>query len=410
MSMEHPKKILFIHHGKGLGGAPLSLLYLVQQLPKHLYQPVVAFLHHSEAVSLFKKNNIPICGPINWNDFPHTKIWHFKWYHLHHLCRAILHTFVTFFFIAPRLYQQEQPALVHLNTSSLIAWAGAAWLRNIPVVWHIREPLADGYLGLRKAFIRFCVEIFAIKIIAISQHDGEPWAKSKKLSIIYNAVPADRFDYTITATTFKQEHLAANQPSVLFVGGCSQEKGTLPLLKSFELVLKQLPTTKLLLAGYMPIENNKKKQLWTPAIRYGEAVKKIIKKYPNNIEILGIIEDIPTVMAAADVIVFPATVGHFARPIIEAGFMKKPVVASRLAPLEELVIDQKTGLLITTQDNQAWQQAMVLLLSNKEKRLCMGEAAYAFCSERFSLPTQRDKIAKIYATILKGDDNEPLGA
>ena len=55
--MEHPK-ILFIHHGKGIGGAPLSLLYLVEGLLKTTYKPLVVFLHDSDAMTLFKKKNI----------------------------------------------------------------------------------------------------------------------------------------------------------------------------------------------------------------------------------------------------------------------------------------------------------------------------------------------------------------
>ncbi len=407
--MEHRKKILFIHHGKGLGGAPLSLLYLIQQLPSALYQPVVAFLHDSDALALFKKNNIPVLGPLGWQDFPHTKIWHFKWYHCHHLFRAAMHTLVSFFFIAPRLYRQEKPALVHLNTSSLVAWGAAAWFMNIPVVWHIREPLADGYIGLRKAFIRWCVGTFATSIVAISHHDGQPWITSKKLSIIYNAVPVDRFDYTINPSDFRSAHQLSNASCILFVGGTSQEKGTLPLLKAFEKVLTNIPSAKLLIAGYMPTDAPRKYKLRSPSSHYAAEVTMTIKKHANNIILLGPIEHVPTAMAAADVVVFPATVGHFARPIIEAGFMKKPVIASRLAPLDELVINDVTGLLVATADTKAWAHALITLLSSQEKRTIMGQAGYSYCSEKFSLPHQSNQIAQLYAHILKGDHHEPLG-
>ena len=46
------KKILYIHHGKGIGGAPLSLLYLIESLDKQKYHPIVLFLHYSEVVDL----------------------------------------------------------------------------------------------------------------------------------------------------------------------------------------------------------------------------------------------------------------------------------------------------------------------------------------------------------------------
>lgn len=407
--MEQPKKILFIHHGKGLGGAPLSLLYLVQQLPRLLYQPLVAFLHDSAALTLFKKNNIPTTGPLGWYDFPHTKVWWLRWYHVHHLCKAIWHTIVTLFVIAPRLYRRERPTLVHLNTSSLIAWAIAAWVMRIPVVWHIREPLADGYCGLRKAFIRWCVQTFATKIVAISKHDGQPWAGNKKLSIIYNAVPAERFDYTIDPALFCHEHHLQQQKRILFVGGCSQEKGTLVLLQAFEKVLQTLPTAQLLIAGYMP-QANTKQHYFTPASRFKAAVFTLLNRYKNNIVLLGPIEEIPAAMASADVIVFPATIGHFARPIIEAGFMKKPVIATQLAPLDELVIPDITGLLVKPNNPTALANALKILLTDQHKATAMGQAGYDYCTTKFSLLHQRNQIMQLYAHLLKGDHYEPLGS
>ncbi|MBM3893917.1 glycosyltransferase family 4 protein, partial [Candidatus Dependentiae bacterium] len=351
----------------------------------------------------------PTTGPLGWYDFPHTKVWWLRWYHMPHLCKALWHTLVTLLFIAPRLYLDKQPALVHLNTSSLIAWAAAAWAMRIPVVWHIREPLADGYFGIRKAFIRWCVQTFATKIIAISQHDGKPWAGNKKLSIIYNAVPVERFDYAIDPTAFCQQYHLQAQKRILFVGGCSQEKGTLVLLQAFEKVLETIPTAQLLIAGYMP-EKIVHKRFFTPAARFKSAVISLLHRHQKNITLLGAIKEIPAAMASADIIVFPATVGHFARPIIEAGFMKKPVIATAVAPLDELVIPDVTGLLVPSNDPVTLANALKILLTDQHKSTTMGQAGYDYCSVTFSLPLQRDKIMQLYAHLLKGDHYEPLGS
>ena len=83
------KTILYVHHGKGLGGAPLSLLYLIQGLDKNKYEPIVVVLYASEIIDLYKQNNIRVVGPLNIMDFSHTKIWWFRWYHVTMLARAI---------------------------------------------------------------------------------------------------------------------------------------------------------------------------------------------------------------------------------------------------------------------------------------------------------------------------------
>ena len=46
--------ILYIHHGKGLGGAPISLLTLIKALDLTCYRPIVLFLYDSEALKLFR--------------------------------------------------------------------------------------------------------------------------------------------------------------------------------------------------------------------------------------------------------------------------------------------------------------------------------------------------------------------
>src|SRR3972149_5964118 len=110
------KTILFIHHGKGLGGAPLSLLYLIQGLDTTKYQPIVVFLYQSEIIGLYKQNNIQVLGPLHAMDFPHTKIWWLRWYHVFTLTKALKDLFRTIFFVAPKILKSLKPDIIHLNT------------------------------------------------------------------------------------------------------------------------------------------------------------------------------------------------------------------------------------------------------------------------------------------------------
>jgi len=379
MTNKQKTTILFIHHGKGIGGAPLSLLYLVQALDQRFFKPVVLFLHDSDALKMYRELGIETVGPVNRMDFPHTKIWWLRWYHAPMIFRAIKDTLITRFFTAPHWLKKIKPDMVHLNTSSLVAWAIAAHRAKIPVIWHIREPLANGYFGLRKAFVRTCVARYATRIVAISKHDAQPWIKNPKVHIMYNAVPPEKFNPTTDPSVFlKRYNLDPSTPKILFLGGVSREKGTYLICNIFTELLKKLPNAQLLIAGASNTF-----------------------KPPSNATLLGTIHDTPAAMAASNVIVFPATVGHFARPIIEAGFMKKPVVASNLAPLDELVIHNKTGFLIDHKDTQAWVDALYKLLTNSTLNHSMGKQAYAFCTEHFGLDKQQQIIHELYLETLE---------
>lgn len=386
------KKILYIHHGKGLGGAPLSLLLLINALDKEKYHPVVLFLHYSQVVELYKQNSIEIAGIVNRYDFSHTKVWCFRWYHFPYFLRSAWDTFRTERSVADYWLDVIKPDIVHLNTSSLIAWGKVASKRNIPVIWHVREPLADGYFGFRKWIIKKYVAKYSSKILPICKHDALPWKDNPKTHVVYNAVDPKKFDFNINK-------IALNlSPKILFLGGLSQEKGTLVIFKAFEKVLKQLPDAKLLVASYFDLDLNKTscvKKLF-PAYKFKIEVSNILEKIKDSVVLLGPVQNIPQVMASCDLIVFPATVGHFARPIIEAGFMKKPVIASNLAPLDELVINNKTGFLIDPENIDLWADKLILLLKDRELKEKMGEAGHEFCVRHFTIQNQIKIIESIY--------------
>lgn len=407
------KKILFIHHGKGLGGAPLSLRYLVESLDAKKYTPIVLFLHQSEAIELFKEKGITTIGPLNLYDFAHTKIWWFKMHHVHHLIRATKDTLKTFLKIAPALYDSINPDIVHLNTSSLLGWGIAARKKNIPVVWHVREPLAPGYFGIRKKIVQQVIHHHAHAILPICNNDAIPWKHNPKTTVLYNAVHEKYFNETCDIESFLAQYaLSKNSPKILFVGGLSQEKGTLEILEIFQKLLTKLPQAKLLLAGYLDKPHNTWKFLLKNMIStkdYFSIAHKLIEQLGDSVIQLGPIRSIPAAMAISDVVVFPATVGHFARPIIEAGFMKKPTIASRLSPLEELIIDEKTGFLVDINNHTEWIEKLYLLLTDKEYAQTMGQAASDFCRKKFSLSHQVEQVENIYANLLQKESHEQTG-
>ncbi|MCK4499731.1 glycosyltransferase, partial [Candidatus Babeliales bacterium] len=329
--MKKCKRILYVHHGEGIGGAPISLLQMVYALDRRKYEPTVLFLHNSDAVNLFKEQDITVLGPVNRYDFQHTKIWWYRWYHPHHLFRALWDSWSLLCGEAEVWIEKAQPDIIHLNTSSLVVWGIIARRLGIPVVWHVREPLAPGYFGIRRWLVRYLVGKYADSILPICKNDSQPWIHLKKTQVLYNAVDLKRFD----SKKFKRN---AFMPTIFFLGGLSREKGTHIILKSFAKLLRRLPSAKLIIAGYW---SECDKTGWrsilgkTPAEKFKNEVEQLLKPMKNSVELVGAIKNVPEFMAKSSCVVFPATVGHFARPVIEAGCMGVPVVASKLAPLDE---------------------------------------------------------------------------
>lgn len=390
--------ILYIHHGKGLGGAPISLITLIKGLDLKKFQPLVLFLFDSQAMQLFRDANIEVLGPVNLSDFSHTQVYWFHWYHMHHVIKALVQSTVSFF-VALRLLHKLKPDLVHLNTSTLTAWGMAAKLLKIPVVWHIRESLADGYFGLRRWIIKKIIAHCATKIVPICQTDGRFWTPAKK-QVLYNPVDTKRFTPAIAAADLPP---ATNY--LLFVGGLSHQKGTDFMLDVFEQVRTSVAGVKLIIAGAFDKPATTSVRSWSPEKKYMTNAYKHYELLKDDIILTGPTTQIPALMQAASVVFFPAQVDHFARPIIEAGCMGKPIIASDLPQLREIVEHGKTGYLLSPKNTQAWVEVTVNLLNDQEKREAMGQENYHFCHNQFALTRYSQAIDTLYSDITNSRRN-----
>lgn len=353
-------------------------------------------------IDLYKSYGIETVGPLGLKDLSHTVMQWYRWHQVKEYAKVLWSSYKTWWSIADYWYDRIQPDIVHLNTSSLTIWAQRAYRRNIPVICHIREPLSPGHFGLRRSLVKNAVERYATRILPISYNEALPWKDSSKTQVVYNAVDPVWFDASMGSPEKRQ-------PTILFVGGYAPEKGTLTILKAFEQVLTKVPHARLRIAGYFQPPNYPR---WHPRRlsaeqRYANEVDELLARLPHHdgtlasggVELLGSRQDIPQLMLESDVVVFPAAVGHFARPIIEAGFMKQPVVASALPPLDELVIDGTTGFLVSPTDINQWTERLITLLVNHELAQTLGEQAYVFCRKNFLLADQIKKIETVYDAL-----------
>lgn len=388
--------ILYIHHGKGLGGAPISLLTLIKALDPTRYRPVVLFLYDSEALKLFRDEGVEIVGPINLSDFSHTQVYWFRWYHAHLAIKALTQTLITLFIAAPHIIRTIQPKIIHLNTSSLIAWGIAAHHHNIPVVWHIRESLAAGYFGLRRFIIKKIIAHYATIIVPICETDGRFWDKPQK-KVLYNPVDINRFTPAAASAA-----LPTNSQYLLFLGGLSHQKGTGLMLEVFERVRYSIPNIKLIIAGAFSKPQLKGLQKFSPEKNYMAAAYQRYETLKEDIILTGPTTQIPELMEAASIVFFPAQVDHFARPVIEAGCMAKPVIASDLPQLREIIQHNVTGYLIPKDDVQAWTTSTINLLLDQEKQIALKSAHYEYCHQRFAQHFYATAIEKIYHAIVSG--------
>ncbi len=403
------KRILYIHHGGGIGGAPLSLLYLLRQLDRSRYEPVVVTLKQGPIVDLYRQEGIETHVEPGIGDFSHTTL---EWYGGRDLWRLpgkLLR-------IGPsirrtrKLVRRFQPDLVHLNSSTLAPAAIGCGREGVPVVWHIREPLAKGYFGLCRAWIRRVVDRNAAAVIAICQNDADQLKPGDRVHVIYNFVDFGQFDRSLTGENFRQEMgIDEDAPVVVMLGGVAEPKGTLTLVRALPELVEAVPGVRVVIAGPEPkplreagIKGLAKRLLGVDA--YQKAVQREINGLDESarraILFTGIRRDVPDILAAGTCLVFPSSVPHFARPIIEAAAMGIPSVASDLGGPRELIVHGETGLLVPPNDPAALAGALASIVGDRQYAHQLGEAAYQRAQKHFDSAQNAAATVAIYDKIL----------
>jgi glycosyltransferase involved in cell wall biosynthesis len=113
----------------------------------------------------------------------------------------------------------------------------------------------------------------------------------------------------------------------------------------------------------------------------------------------GRVGDVAWWYRRAELLVHPARWEGFGLAVLEAMLAGKPVVASRVSSIPELVVDGVTGRLVPPDDADALAQALLAVLQDPGG---MGEAGLERARAEFSVAEMADRTAEIYAQVCEG--------
>jgi len=355
------KKILLLSHNARLEGAPISLLNLAKNLPKEKFD--VLFL-------------IPGPGPIKAM-----------------LDEAGLRTIIlNGIFRRAKLRRTiigEGVDLVHVNTLAA-GWAIApAKEAGAKVVWHIREDIS--YMkGISFGELSKKADV----IIAISN-----WVKKSlpgiagKVKVVYNAVDLKDFSPNISGEKVRAQ-FGVGRDDVLVgqIGAISRRKGSDVFVQAASKVSKEAKHIKFLMIGdFIP----------------GEFFKKQFEKVLDSSGMKGHIifvppkKDIRDIFAALDIVVCSSRSEPFGRTIIEAMAMEKPVIATDVGGIPEIIIDGTTGIIVKHDDIEKLADEILYLSGDKNRMEDLGKAGRVRALEVFGIDRHVIEIEKIYEEVLR---------
>jgi glycosyltransferase involved in cell wall biosynthesis len=178
----------------------------------------------------------------------------------------------------------------------------------------------------------------------------------------------------------------AGSPRVAIVGRLDPVKGHADFLAAAALILPRHPGTRFIVAGRPETIARSDLERQARDLGLGEAV-----------EITGHLDDLAALHREAGIGVVASTGSEaVSRVTLEWLAAGRPVVATRVGGIPELVDDGRTGFLVPPRDPAALAEAIGVLLAHDERRRVMGEAARADAVARFSLSRFAAETVRVY--------------
>ncbi len=285
--------------------------------------------------------------------------------------------------------------LVHANSvwdAPYALWAAKP--PKIPVVVHVRTEIdqdkARKY-SLDKADVAVSTSRAAVEVLSGFE------SLTERVFYLPNGVDLTRFSPAVSGGETRQRHGIASE-AVVFgaVGRIDRLKGLDLLVSAFALVAEGAERARLLIVGEAKGKSSSFKNELLNMVEELRLSERVIFAGHQN--------DPAPFLAAMDILVMPSRTEGFGRSAVEAMAMAKPVIASDVGALPEIVSDGLTGYVFPDGDAHALADRMKELAASEQKRAAFGRAGRLFAEGRFDLSTMISRLQSIYSVLLKGSE------
>jgi len=256
----------------------------------------------------------------------------------------------------------------------------------------ITDPI--GSKGRAFVFKHGCSQIVAdasvIRRHLVAEHGVDP----AKIEVIGSAVDLEKFKPPRNRAKFRREiGLGDNTPLIGNVGMIRPDKGQLVLVEAAPLVLQKRPDARFVIVGQ-----------GTGILKRGINVRNAIDRagLADKIIMVGYRWDTPNVYAACDMIVI-VSLRTEASPIVlrEAFASGRPVIATKVGDIPEILRDRENGLLIEPGDTQALANAIMEFITDPNLAAYCAANGLRYATEHFSFDTMMEKKLQADALILR---------
>lgn len=253
---------------------------------------------------------------------------------------------------------------------------------------HYRNPLLKYlYVVLERRFSRF-----SDAVIFVSDADRERGRRFKlvpadKIVVIKNGINFEAFEAEASLDEGRNGlELDSSSPVIGTLARLHRQKGLPYLFHAARIIRESIPEASVWIVGGGP--------QFEELNRLGEKLD-----LKETVRLLGERADVAKILSRFDVFVLPSLWEGLPYSLLEAAALAKPVVATDIPGVQEIVKHDETGLLVPARDSEHLAQAVVQLLRDRERASRLGQNLKNATQSEFSLSQMLQKTQDLYLKL-----------
>lgn len=284
-----------------------------------------------------------------------------------------------------KIVKEFKPDVIHVHQRAIIYALLPTIVNKIPRRFETLHSVADWEGGWEAQLVRgWAYKYGGFIPIAVSHNVSESIARVYDISkspVIHNGIPVIEYQAAVSGV---EKSKNSKQISLIHVARLSPEKNHTLFIDSLKKVVGAKPgSVKAILVGDGPLRSS---------------IKQLVQEQQLEqvVEFIEESQDVAGLLARADSLIL--TSNHEGLPLVvmEAMAAGKPVIATNVGGLPEIIINGKTGVLVPAADVNKLTEAIINLIDDLEHFKEMGQKAAEIANENFDISRVAREYEKLY--------------
>lgn len=299
---------------------------------------------------------------------------------------------------AIRLLRRHRASAIYVNTLITPLWLVAAKMARVPALCHVHEAQTEGPRILRALLV--APLLLTRRTVVNSQASVGALRASLRVAarhtvVVYNGIPGPPTEPSPPLTS---EGRRGRMLVLVLVARLSPRKGIdVALEATGQLVERgydvQLRVAGTVFEGYEWYEQNLRRRAERPDLL-------------GHVSLLGYVHPTWELLSEAIVVLVPSRTEPFGNTAVEAQLAMRPVVASKVQGLQEIIVDGETGILVPPDDPTALADAVAALLDDPDRAARMAGCGRSFARTHFSTSLYAEQIVREMRGVLREPEHK----